>query len=129
MKNWINSENYVENSIRTESKDFEKIKERLNDPTIIRLLHSFMGLTTETGELMDVLKKYIYYGKSMDETNLVEEIGDESWYLAIAIDTLKTTMNEILTMNIEKLKKRYPEKFTEDAAINRNVVNEMKAFD
>ncbi|MDP4224843.1 MAG: nucleoside triphosphate pyrophosphohydrolase family protein [Bacteroidota bacterium] len=97
------------------------IAQRVSDPRILRLLHAAMGLDTEQGEFMDALKKYIFYGKELDEVNLAEECGDQSWYLGIAIDVLQTTFDEVLTKNIQKLKQRYPEKFDAEHALNRNL--------
>lgn len=93
------------------------------------LIHAAMGLATEAGEFMDVLKKWIFYGKSMDEINLMEEISDIEWYAGLAISILNTTLDEILTLNIEKLKARYPEKFTEENAVNRNLDKEREVLE
>jgi len=124
----ITSENYVGCVLRTESCDFEKIRGRLTDDKI-RLLHAAMGLATESGEFIDMLKKHIFYGKTLDLINLKEEIGDSQWYAGVAIDVLKTTLNEVLTVNIMKLRERYPEKFTEEAAINRDTNAERKILE
>jgi len=120
----ITSDNYVENAIKTESVDFDKIKDRLSNKDTIRLLHAAMGASTEAGEFVDMLKKHIFYGKDIDFVNAKEEIGDVLWYAAIAADVLKETMNNIMTVNIKKLKKRYPDKFTENDAINRDTDEE-----
>ena len=125
----INSDNYVENVLRTESIDFDAILERLKDPEKLRLLHAALGLVTEAGEFADMLKKHIYYGKELDLVNAKEEVGDSMWYAGVAIDVLKTTFDEVLTVNIEKLRKRYPEKFDADAAINRDVDAERKLLE
>ena len=115
---------YVEKALRTESYDFEVMKERLQNEVTIRLLHSAMGISTEAGELLDMLKKHIFYGKPIDFPNAKEEIGDALWYSAIAIDVLKTTLDEVMSVNIEKLKARYPEKFTSENALNRDLKKE-----
>ena len=124
----ITSEDYVKNVLRTESSDLNLIAERLSKPETIRLLHAAMGLATEAGEIVDMLKKHIFYGKSLDMVNAMEEVGDSMWYAGVAIDVLQTTMNDVLTKNIEKLKLRYPEKFTEHHAINRDVIAERNFF-
>ena len=120
----ITSTNYVQEVLRTESCDFERISERLKDPRIIRLLHAFMGLETEVGELMDALKKHIFYGKTLDWVNVKEELGDLEWYTAVASDVSQVPLDEILAKNIEKLRKRYPEKFSEELALNRDLKGE-----
>jgi len=117
----MTSKNYVENVLRTESTDFEMIRHRIIQKGTLRLLHAAMGLGTEAAEFLDMLKKHIFYGKPLDLVNAREEVGDTMWYAALAIDVLKTTLNEVMTVNIAKLRKRYPEKFTEDDAINRDL--------
>lgn len=116
----MNSKDYIKDAIRTESKDFQSISMRLNIDAI-RLLHGVMGLETEVGEFMDGLKKHIFYGKPLDRVNLKEELGDLFWYLAILCDVLGSDFETIMRINIEKLKARYGDKFTEDGALNRNV--------
>jgi NTP pyrophosphatase (non-canonical NTP hydrolase) len=128
----ITSENYVQEVLRTESCDFEKITERLKDQRTIRLLHAWMGLETEVGELMDALKKHIFYGKPLDWVNIKEELGDLEWYAGVLSDVSQVSLNEIFTRNIEKLRMRYPEKFTEEKALNRDLKGErdiLESFD
>jgi NTP pyrophosphatase (non-canonical NTP hydrolase) len=122
----ISSNTYVKEVLRTESVDMAEIFHRIQDPQTMRLLHAAMGFSTEAGEFMDILKKHIFYGKPLDFPNAREEVGDLFWYAGIAIDVLQTTMKEVLTANIEKLRQRYPEKFTSDAALNRNVDAEIE---
>lgn len=120
----ITSENYVQNVLRSESPVTSQLRDRLQNEDTIRLLHAAMGMATEAGEFLDMLKKHIFYGKPMDFVNAKEEVGDQMWYAGLAIDVLKTTFDEVLTVNIDKLKARYPEKFTEEAAINRDLNTE-----
>lgn len=125
----ITSANYVQNAIRTESMDLDAIASRLCDPDTIRLLHSAMGLSTEAGEFLDMLKKHIFYGKELDLTNAKEEIGDSMWYAAIGIDVLRTTLNDVMQGNINKLRKRYPEKFNKEDALCRDLDGERKILE
>lgn len=129
MNEKITSENYVENVLRTESPGNSETVARLTEPQTIRLLHAAMGMVTEAAELLDMLKKHIFYGKILDLINAKEEIGDSQWYSGLGIDIIGTTFNEVLTINIEKLRARYPEKFTEDAAINRNLKLEREVLE
>jgi NTP pyrophosphatase (non-canonical NTP hydrolase) len=124
IENTMTSENYVANALNTEAQVTPEMIERLSTPETIRLLHAAMGLCTESGEFMDMLKKHIFYGRKLDLVNAKEEIGDSMWYVAIAIDVLKTSLDEVMTVNIDKLKERYPEKFTEFHAENRNLETE-----
>lgn len=94
------------------------------DDDIIRLLHCSLGLATETGELMEALKNHIFDGFPLDGPNIREELGDICWYVGIGGDTIQTSLTEILSTNIKKLSHRYPEKFTEHHAINRDLDGE-----
>lgn len=104
-------------------------------PSVLRLLHAAMGICTEGGELVDQLKKHIFYGAPLDRVNLFEEAGDCSWYLRVLADELadlargKCSFEEMIDRNIAKLKVRYPEKFTEEAARNRNLAAERKVLE
>ena len=90
----------------------------------IRLLHAGLGLLTEAEEFLQPVLKSILEGVDLDKTNLKEELGDSQWYGAIACDALGTTFEAEQERNIAKLTARYPEKFTEDKAINRDLATE-----
>lgn len=120
---------YVKNAVKTESKDWESISKRVGTTSALRLLHSAIGISTEAGELLDSLKKHIYYGKEFDTVNFKEEIGDIFWYIAIACDELNVDIESIMKTNIEKLQARYPNKFTSENAINRNLETERKILE
>ena len=51
-------------------------------PTADHINHMCLGIVGEMGELVDAIKKAYVYGKGIDQTNIVEEIGDVSWYTA-----------------------------------------------
>lgn len=115
----IHSE-YIQDAIRTESADFEKIRERLDDK-MIRVLHAAIGIGTEAGELQDAVKKAIFYGKPLDITNVEEELGDLLWYFAVLCDALGLDPAVIMGRNIAKLRARFPDKFSDEQALNRNL--------
>jgi NTP pyrophosphatase (non-canonical NTP hydrolase) len=114
---------YVDLALKTEATDFNAIRSRMSDD-LIRLDHAAKGMATEVGEFVDGIKKHQFYGKSMDVTNLVEELGDLFWYMAIAADVLGVTFEEIQSKNIAKLKARYGDKFSSTRAMNRNLDTE-----
>lgn len=121
--------NYEKLAEILENKDFEKIGERVQQKNNIRLLHATLGLSSETGEFADQIKKHIFYGTDLDLVNLEEEIGDLFWYLAVAANTLGISFDAIQEKNIAKLKKRYGEKFSEEKAQNRNLPEERKILE
>lgn len=86
-----------------------------------RLLHALLGLASETGEIADQLKKHLIYGKPLDEVNLVEEHGDFSWYANVMVDAIGSTWEASWAKNIAKLKVRFPDKFTQAQAIDRDL--------
>ena len=76
-----------------------------------RLLTAALGLTAEAGEFTEVVKKIILQGKPYNEENafhMKRELGDICWYLAQACMALDTTFDEVIEMNVDKLKARYP---------------------
>lgn len=116
---------YINDAIRTESDNF--FLEADTDEA--RLLHASMGLCTEAAEFQDALKKVIFYGKSLDKVNLKEELGDMLWYMAIAMDALNTDFESEMIRNIEKLRVRYPDKFNDSDAENRDTEAERKVLE
>ncbi len=130
----MNSEEYIEQVVSTESNDWETIKERISDDNILRMLHAVIGMSTEAGELLDVLKKYIFYGKELDFVNIEEELGDSNWYQSLMIHALKlkeyhTSWELICEKNINKLNARYGEKFSESAAQERDLEKEREILE
>jgi len=125
----MNSKNYIADATRTESTDFSAMNTRLSEDGTKRLLHAGIGLSTEAGEFLDALKKHIFYGKKLDRVNLKEEMGDLFWYLAIACDELDVEFETLMERNIEKLKARYGEKFTEERAEKRDLQAERQILE
>lgn len=94
-----------------------------------RVMHSACGLSTEVGELWDQLKKHWFYGKPLDRVNLLEEYGDILWYLVQGINACDSTLEEVMKMNDAKLEARYQKKFSEKAALERDLENERKVLE
>lgn len=125
----MQAKDYIEHAITTDLPDYEPMMKRLQNLRTLRLLHAAMGLCTEAGEFMDMIKKHILYGKDIDITNLVEELGDSNWYEALALDEVNVPFEIVFDTNIRKLKLRYPNKFTEKEALNRNLEAERKLLE
>ena len=82
-----------------------------NGADIPHLLTAALGLSAEAGEFTEVVKKIILQGKPYNEENVFHmkrELGDVCWYIAQACMALDTTFDEIIEMNVDKLKARYP---------------------
>lgn len=112
---------FIKDAIRTESPNFFQPN--------TRILHAAIGCVTESGELLDALKKQIFYGRELDVVNVKEEAGDILWYLAILFDELGTDFETESNRVINKLKTRFPDKFTEDTVYNRDLTTERKILE
>ncbi len=100
-------------------------------PTVAEdLLHSILGIYTEAAEMLEVLALVLTSGKTDDlRIKLINEAGDSLWYKALLFKQMGTNFEEVAGLNIEKLKKRFPVKFTEDLALNRDESKENVVFD
>lgn len=83
------------------------------------LINGVMGLCGESGEAIDIVKKHLAQGHELDTEHLAKELGDIAWYLAETATAIGYDLEDIFQMNIEKLKKRYPQGFNVDASVNR----------
>lgn len=83
------------------------------------LLNGVLGLTGEAGEVADIVKKYVFHGHELDRKELIKELGDVCWYLALLCHALDVPLDVVMISNIEKLRNRYPKGFSESASINR----------
>lgn len=83
------------------------------------LLHAALGICDEAGEIAKAFKGALAYKKELDINNLVEEMGDILWFIALMCDKLEIGMDYVAVRNIEKLYARFPEKFTTEDAIAR----------
>ena len=97
---------------------YEKEKYEFVDP---RVFHSIIGIATESTELCEALLHTLTTGEDLDVVNILEENGDINWYQAIMMDACGGDWGDILENNIEKLKERFPEKFTNEDALNRDL--------
>ena len=107
---------FVDAVTSDESKDFVTLADRLVEldkkgANIERLLTAGVGLNAEAGEFLEIIKKMIFQGKPWSEDNrehLVIELGDAIWYIANACMALEVSFDEVVALNVKKLKKRYP---------------------
>lgn len=88
-----------------------------NDPDL--LINGVMGLCSEVVECIDMVNKMLFQGHDLDHCALAKELGDMVWYLAVTAHAIGYTLEEVLQMNVDKLKARYPDGFSEDRSRNR----------
>ena len=84
------------------------------------LINGVMGLCGESGEAIDIVKKWLAQGHELDRDALAKELGDIAWYLAETAAALDIPLEDIFRANIEKLKRRYPEGFSTQRSLHRD---------
>ena len=116
ISNFNNYTRFVNTVTSTPSKDSDafiyRLQELGGDVAIQRLLTASIGISAESGEFMEIVKKMIFQGKPANNDNLEHlkiELGDIMWYVAQACMALEVDMNDVLDTNIKKLEKRYPD--------------------
>lgn len=107
-------------SIQTTYDEFvRKLWKRFPDERL-EICHAAMGVSGESGELCDALKKVAIYGKKLDRDNIVEELGDIRFFMQAIMNRYQITDTEVLQDNANKLSERYKELvYTDEAAIAR----------
>lgn len=83
------------------------------------LVNSVMGLCGESGEAIDIVKKWLMQEHELDKDHLVRELGDVAWYLAEAATALDIPLEAVFQGNLDKLRRRFPNGFDTGASVNR----------
>ena len=102
---------YQEAALRTANR------EKLSDKEL--LTNGVLGLSGESGECADLVKKHLFQGHELDAEKLANELGDVAWYLALASYAIGNSLEAVLQMNVDKLRKRYPDGFSAERSIHR----------
>jgi NTP pyrophosphatase (non-canonical NTP hydrolase) len=103
-------------------QEYQQLAMRTLNPQLEKkdvLINGVMGLCGESGEAIDIVKKWLAQGHELDREKLAKELGDICWYLAETATALGCDLEDIMAANIEKLKKRYPEGFSSERSVNR----------
>ena len=91
----------------------------MQEKDVAGLINGLMGLSGEAGELTDLFKKWIFHNAPLDEEHAKKEVGDVCWYIAMICHSMGWNLSEIMQMNIDKLKARYPEGFDTEKSNHR----------
>ena len=103
-------------------KEYQSLAMRTVNPELDKdqmLINSVMGLCGESGEAIDIVKKWYAHGHELDREHLKKELGDIAWYLAEAATALNIELEDVLEANIAKLRARYPEGFATEKSQHR----------
>ena len=107
--------------------EYQKLAMTTQNPALSErdvLLNGVMGLCGESGEAIDIVKKWLMQGHELDKAHLAKELGDIAWYLAETATALGLTLEEILQANIDKLRARYPEGFSTEKSLHREELDQ-----
>ena len=107
---------FVDGVTSDPSKDYKSFIESLSSldgkgSNIHRLLTAAVGISAEGGEFMEIVKKMVFQGKPWNDDNrehLIIELGDVLWYVMQACKALDVSIDDVVSGNVDKLKKRYP---------------------
>lgn len=104
------------------ANEYQRLALRTLNPELSRkdvLINGVMGLCGESGEAIDIVKKWLAQGHELDREKLAAELGDIAWYLAETAWALEIPLEQILEANLAKLEKRYPQGFSAERSIQR----------
>ena len=82
-------------------------------------LNGVMGPAGESGECVDLMKKHLFQGHTLDKEHLAKELGDVAWYLAITAHSIGYDLETVFQMNVDKLRNRYPNGFESERSLHR----------
>jgi NTP pyrophosphatase (non-canonical NTP hydrolase) len=102
--------------------DYQKAAMATLNPALDKkdvLINSVMGLCGESGEAIDIVKKWLMQGHELNKEHLVKELGDVAWYLAEAATALDIPLEAVFQGNLDKLRQRFPNGFDTGASVNR----------
>lgn len=83
------------------------------------IVNGVLGLCGESGECADMVKKHLFQGHELDTEHMAKELGDVAWYIAVSAHAIGYDLETILQMNVDKLRKRYPDGFETDKSLHR----------
>lgn len=107
----MNFKEYQEKALKTKGTYTDKMDQ---------LINGVMGLNGESGEVIDVVKKYLYQGHTLDKDKIINELGDTLWYINLIANGINMSLEDIAKYNIGKLEKRYPKGyFRAEDSVNR----------
>ena len=98
-------------------------------PYELEMLHAILGIISEGGELLEMFMERVSVGRVVDRTNVREEAGDVQWFLQLLTKSINGTQEEIMHMNIEKLHKRFGDKYSDLEGLVRDKESERELLE
>lgn len=91
-----------------------QLSKRVADAT-----HGALGISSEVGELSDVIKKAFVNNMELDKKEIIKELGDVLWYCALVARSVDSNLHEAMAVNLEKIHARYGDKGYSEIRYNR----------
>lgn len=104
-----------------EANEYQKLAARTINNNLLDMekeKHALHGMVGEVGELHSLYQK-VYQGHTFDEEHAKKEVGDLLWFVAEYCTAMNWSMSDIMQMNIDKLKARFPDGFDVDKSLHR----------
>lgn len=99
--------------------EYQELASRTASEHQLELLNYGLGIAGESGEVADHIKKAFFHRHSIDTAEIKKELGDVLWYVSQLARLVGLSLEEVAQLNVEKLRKRYPEGFSSERSINR----------
>lgn len=80
--------------------------------------HALHGMSSEIGEIHGIYQK-VYQGHEIDDEHMKKELGDLLWFIAEYCTSMGWKLEDVMSLNIEKLKARFPEGFDPEKSLHR----------
>ena len=80
--------------------------------------HAKYGMVSEIGELCGIFQKR-YQGHKVEPEHIKKELGDLLWFIAEWCTSYGLSLEDIMQLNIDKLRARYPEGFDAEHSLHR----------
>ena len=103
--------------------DYERVAARTLNPSLDRdqrLLDATAGLAEEAGEVLGLVRKYVFMRHDLDIARLTTELGDALWCLTAAAGAVGVSLEEVAAANLAKLRRRYPDGYSDERSADRS---------
>ena len=114
---------FSDNTLPMTLEEYEQLAARTLNPSLTRdqrLIDAAAGLAEEGGEVLGLVRKHLFMGHQLDTTRVTIELGDALWCLTTIATTLGVSLEDVATANIAKLRKRYPDGYSQDRSVERS---------
>ena len=110
------------NALPMTLEEYEQLAARTLNPSLSRdqrLLDAAAGLAEEAGEVLGLVRKHVFMGHTLDPARVTTELGDALWCLTAAAGALGVSLEDVAAANIAKLRRRYPDGYSNERSVER----------